>query len=609
MSEIKNLGQIRLDRQENMVHGFVCDLLDRGMKIADLKEPTPQETPLWGMAQRMFEDDDFSMDSYALVCGWLEAELAEVELPPAGVLWLWKVLLYDAPASSIINVPFANKISGLFTSQFVSALLSQAPSHEDGEGLRGYIVKNPRLLSALIARWRALEEDPCPLQQRKLQELGDLLGGAHPLDALSQAMEKFIAAQAPAQVCDLLLMLLGVPSSRLGKEGYTPGLHQKINALLIRWMQEKTKTGLYDPTLNLCPEDQWLLEQGINEDLFDERPTIFLYSKDALMEFSDWTSTRDSVDIVKPWRAKLVCEDPRYSAQLNKYKYAKYRIRRLALARPAMLAMDELRAGFPHFEGVIEQLIDYLSLAVVGNGMFALPPLLMSGPPGTGKTFFFQELADKVSTTYRVLNMESVTGGFSVVGLETSWNNATPGVVFDTLLKEGASANPIILLDELDKAPITNSPVAPVLLSLLEPHSARRFTDRCLPLEINASHVNWVATANDLSKIDAPLKSRFEIIEVPHPDYHARRALAGNIYRSLLAKNHWGPWFEKQMSEETMQALAEPENAARDLRKNLTRALARAARAKRNRVHPEDLMQMEGVNEAIAKVIGAPRAS
>ena len=55
-----------------------------------------------------------------------------------------------------------------------------------------------------------------------------------------------------------------------------------------------------------------------------------------------------------------------------------------------------------------------------------------------------------------------------------------------------------------------------------------------------------------------------------------------------------------------MQAIAEPENAARDLRKNITRALARAARAKRNRIQPEDLMQMEGVNEAIAKVIGMP---
>lgn len=214
----------------------------------------------------------------------------------------------------------------------------------------------------------------------------------------------------------------------------------------------------------------------------------------------------------------------------------------------------------------------------------------MSGPPGTGKTFFFQELACHVDTSYTMLSMESVTGGFSIVGLDYGWSNASPGLIFEALMKPGNTANPILLLDEIDKAPnVSNSPVTPVLLPLLEPHSARRFRDRCIPLDIDASHICWVATANDLERVSLPLKSRFNVLHVPSPDFHARSAMAVHIYSALRKANSWGASFDETLPAETLRVLVRPSGSARDLRKNISEAFSKAAQQQRSRVEPQDV--------------------
>lgn len=322
----------------------------------------------------------------------------------------------------------------------------------------------------------------------------------------------------------------------------------------------------------------------------DAREVVVIYSEKALSEFGEWSASRVEADIVRSWRERLVSPLPTQKPKLDDPKVQRQRTRRLALATPALDALVELRAGFPHFEDVIGQLQDHLSLATRGDGGFAMPPLLLAGPPGTGKTFFFQEMASKVATSYRLLNMESITAGFAIVGMDQGWSGASPGVVFETMMADNATANPIILLDEIDKmTTVSNAPVGPVLLSLLESHSARRFTDRCIPLEMDVSRINWVATANVLDHVDLPLRSRFNIVHVANPDYYARRAMSQHIYRALRLSHSWGASFDAALQEETLQVLARPANAARDLRKNIHAALATAARANRSQLLPQDI--------------------
>jgi ATP-dependent Lon protease len=309
-----------------------------------------------------------------------------------------------------------------------------------------------------------------------------------------------------------------------------------------------------------------------------------LFTEESREKLLKWISTRRHLDFLQGWDKRFKGAEglPRIAAT-----------RRLARAAHALEGMEALQASFPHFKDVIKGITDHLSLSCVGDGSFYLPPLLMAGPPGTGKTFFFQELSRLINTPCHILNMESIGCGEAIVGLESVWSNSSTGMIFDALI-EGDAANPILLLDEIDKCSKDKGyNVDNVLLSLLENHSAANFRDRCVPLTLDARKIIWVATANDLSGISAPMLSRFEVVEVANPDYQARRAMAGHIYRSLRAHNSWGQFFEEELNEEIMEALTKPQGAARALRKNINSAFASAARAGRARLMPIDVVDKD----------------
>jgi hypothetical protein len=264
--------------------------------------------------------------------------------------------------------------------------------------------------------------------------------------------------------------------------------------------------------------------------------------------------------------------------------------RPMGAVKPVLEKMDSLLADFPHFEDIIGPLREHFSLASVGDGAFSLPPLLLAGPPGTGKTFFFQKLAGFASIDYHLLQMETINSAFAVGGMETGWSGSTPGFVFQRMMNSRV-ANPLFLLDEIDKLTKLGNGGDPanILLGLLEPHTARAFVDRCVPLPIDARKANWVATANDLNEVTAPVKSRFEIVHVPNPDRYARRCMARAIYATLLDGHAWGTWFDRAIPDETLDTLVLPEGSARNLRKILTSSLARAALAGDHVLRPEYL--------------------
>lgn len=264
-------------------------------------------------------------------------------------------------------------------------------------------------------------------------------------------------------------------------------------------------------------------------------------------------------------------------------------LRRSARAQAALKNINRLRDGFPHFEKIVEMIESDLALAMMGKGDFFLPPMIMDGPPGTGKTFFFNELARVSKNDFHIFNMESVTAGPTFTGLDRMWSNTAPGELFEKVIKLDSTINPIILLDELDKCATTDRyPVAPVLLSLLEPHSAKKFLDRSVPLKLDLSRVTWVATSNNLENVSAPIRSRFRVVDVPSPNLHARIKMSRTIEEVLRRENAWGSSF-KSVPHETLQVLCAPSGSARDLRKNLMHGFAQAARAQRTVVLPQDL--------------------
>lgn len=267
-----------------------------------------------------------------------------------------------------------------------------------------------------------------------------------------------------------------------------------------------------------------------------------------------------------------------------------HRIRPLAMVSLLTDGLPLLRESFPHFGEVIDHIHDECRLQMLGDKSFWLSPMLLVGGPGVGKTFFFEQVAALVETSYRILNMEGVTASWVITGSSNQWSDGRPGCVFETL-ETGKTANPIILLDEMDKVTGGNYPPGQVVLPLLEPTTAKVFRDECAMLPIDARRVVWVATANEIARIPAPLLSRMNVFYVAAPNSVERKALVRGVYKSVLANNEWGRHMAPTLCDSTVQMASELQGsgATRDLRRGLSTACSKAVAAGRFDVQPCDL--------------------
>ncbi|TDX21109.1 AAA family ATPase [Rhodovulum visakhapatnamense] len=145
------------------------------------------------------------------------------------------------------------------------------------------------------------------------------------------------------------------------------------------------------------------------------------------------------------------------------------------------------------------------------------PPMLLVGPPGCGKTHIARLLGDIVGLKTARIDMSARSSAFDISGTEYVWRSSAPGIPVRTL---GASdhANPLIVLDEIDKSGATSGgdPVE-ALLPLLQPDMARDFVCPFLQGTIDLSWISWIGTANDLRRVPDPIKDRVKIFRVEAP--------------------------------------------------------------------------------------------
>ena len=200
----------------------------------------------------------------------------------------------------------------------------------------------------------------------------------------------------------------------------------------------------------------------------------------------------------------------------------------------AVLALQE---DMPHLASVIGQVANRIRLARAARRPARLAPTLLVGPPGVGKSHFAEQLAAALGVGVYRLAMDAVQTTSALAGSDAHWYNSRTGLVFEALM-HGGTAHPIILLDEVDKVRVNASydPLSP-LHTLLEPLTAQRFADRCIELPLDASHIVWVATANDETVLDGPLRSRFAIHRIGAPDaeqgLRVARAIVAQARREL----------------------------------------------------------------------------
>jgi ATP-dependent Lon protease len=233
--------------------------------------------------------------------------------------------------------------------------------------------------------------------------------------------------------------------------------------------------------------------------------------------------------------------------------------RNLALA-PRLEAIDWLEEEFPNLRAATNLIRKRCALAALGEHVMELPPILLVGPPGVGKTAFAIAFANLIASEFHVIDLGSVQTGSVLSGSEDYWSNTQPGRVFKALVY-GSNANPVFVLEELEKvSERTGYNVHAALLLLLERATAQRFCDQSVrDLPIDASKIMWIATANSVDNVDAALLSRFYVVEVPFPTRDQTRAIVHRIYKNVKTRNVWGKHFSKTLSADVVERLTDLE--------------------------------------------------
>ena len=160
-----------------------------------------------------------------------------------------------------------------------------------------------------------------------------------------------------------------------------------------------------------------------------------------------------------------------------------------------------------------EKVLDYLAVKKLNPSMNGVI-LCLAGPPGIGKTSLVKSIAESMGRKFVRVSLGGVRDEAEIRGHRRTYVGSMPGKIMKAM-KEAGTNNPVILLDEIDKMSndFKGDP-ASAMLEVLDPEQNRNFEDHYIDMPFDLSKVFFVATANDLRNVSAPLRDRMDILQL-----------------------------------------------------------------------------------------------
>lgn len=260
-----------------------------------------------------------------------------------------------------------------------------------------------------------------------------------------------------------------------------------------------------------------------------------------------------------------------------------------------------------HFglEDVKKRMIEHLAVLKLRNDMKS-PIICLTGPPGVGKTSIGKSVAEALGREYVRISLGGLRDEAEIRGHRKTYIGAMPGRIIQSLKKAG-TANPVFVLDEIDKLSSSNQgDPSSALLEVLDPEQNKEFYDNFIEMGFDLSKVMFIATSNNMATIQPALKDRMEVIKMSGYTVEEKVEIARQHLFPKQLKEHGLAAKDLSISKKQFEKIVEGytrESGVRGLEAKIAQVIRNAAKS----IAMEEPYNQKLTDGDIIKTLGVPR--